>query len=121
MKDIRYEYSGNVEVFLGNKHVGTIKKAKVVHTLVGWQYFPKGHEEGGEIFPSLSFCQKSLERPSITYEDANKCIRVFRDGERIGSIVEHYVGWKFIPIEIELRSGEPFPTLEACKENLESL
>jgi hypothetical protein len=27
----------------------------------GWQYFPKGHTKGGEIFKLLSDCTKSLE------------------------------------------------------------
>lgn len=71
---VRYEYvesgtSGQkprpqtteVKVFLGKCRIGTIKKAKVAHTVVGWQYTPKGHKEGGEIFPSLILCQKSLE------------------------------------------------------------
>jgi len=35
---------------------GTIKPVKN-----GWQYFPKDHKKGGEIFNTVALCQKSLK------------------------------------------------------------
>ncbi len=45
-----------VKVRLDGKICGNIK---VVDG--GWQYFPKGRKEGGDIFPTLAEVQKSLE------------------------------------------------------------
>ena len=55
---IRYITGHNVvEVFLDNKFVGTIR-----YTFGRlWQYTPKGQKEGGEEFPSLALCKRSLE------------------------------------------------------------
>lgn len=47
---------GLVEVCLEGKLVGRIKQWKD-----GWQYIPLGQKRGGEIFPTLEACKKSLE------------------------------------------------------------
>ena len=45
-------------VYLDKKHVGNIYRVDICD----WQYFPKGKKEGGEMFPSLNLCKKSLEK-----------------------------------------------------------
>ena len=45
-------------VYLDKKLVGNIYRVDIT----SWQYFPKGHKEGGEMFPSLALCKKSLEQ-----------------------------------------------------------
>lgn len=45
-----------VPVRYQGKRVGTIKPVKG-----GWCYFPLNHKRGGEVFPTLGQCQKSLE------------------------------------------------------------
>lgn len=47
----------DVKVRLDGKVVGTIKKE-----IDGWRYYPKGQKVGGDLFKSLSLCQKSLGR-----------------------------------------------------------
>ena len=54
---ITYKNKYCVYVYLDNKHVGNIFEIQGK----GWQYFPKGQKEGGEIFASLALCKKSLE------------------------------------------------------------
>lgn len=45
-----------VDVYLGNKYVGSIQKERY-----GWRYSPKGKPFGGECFPTLEEVKKSLE------------------------------------------------------------
>jgi len=47
--------SGVVKVFLDKKHVGNIRNVEG-----GYQYFPKGHKEGGEVFKTMFDCKNSL-------------------------------------------------------------
>lgn len=47
-----------VFVFLNGEQVGRIR-----HTAQGWQYVPKRHRKGGEYFPTLGACRRSLEEP----------------------------------------------------------
>lgn len=42
-------------VFLENKHVGDIIRERE-----GWKYYPKGRKGGGDPFPTLTQCEKSL-------------------------------------------------------------
>lgn len=52
-----WNLTGNaVVVRLEGKHVGYIRKIGS-----GWQYFPLGKNEGGELFPTLDACKTSLE------------------------------------------------------------
>ena len=44
-----------VRVYLDDKHVGNILEVSG-----GVQYFPKGQKTGGEVYPTLSACKKSL-------------------------------------------------------------
>lgn len=53
---ITYVAGEPISVFLDNKCVGSIKKVDG-----GYQYFPKGKKEGGDIFPSIKEVKKSLE------------------------------------------------------------
>jgi len=53
----RSEYA----VQLGGKVVGRIKLAVAGDGRAGWRYFPKGQKEGGEVFPTLEECKRSLE------------------------------------------------------------
>lgn len=46
----------DVPVRLDGKVVGVIKNEKP-----GWRYYPKGQKQGGDLFPTLSECQRSLE------------------------------------------------------------
>ena len=50
------DIGNNEKVFLNKKHAGTIKRVEG-----GWQYFPKGHKTGGEIFKKISECEDSLK------------------------------------------------------------
>lgn len=50
-----------IEVYLDKKQVGSIYLLGSNNPRLGWQYFPKGDEKGGEIFTSLILCKKSLE------------------------------------------------------------
>jgi len=50
------EETPDVMVFLDNKKVGKIKCRSY-----GYRYYPKGAKTGGELFPTLEECQKSLE------------------------------------------------------------
>jgi hypothetical protein len=43
-------------VYSNGRRVGAI-----VNKGGGWQYFPKGSKEGGDIFPILRECKNSLE------------------------------------------------------------
>ena len=47
-----------ITVKLDGKNVGII-----VHKAEGWQYIPNGQKTGGEFFPTLGLCKKSLEAP----------------------------------------------------------
>jgi hypothetical protein len=44
------------KVHLEGKPIGEIRRSKA-----GYQYFPKGQKEGGDIFESLHECKRSLE------------------------------------------------------------
>lgn len=60
---ISYDYqegreTHRIPVKLDGKKVGDIRMVDN-----GWQYFPKGQTTGGEIYPTLVLCQKSLESP----------------------------------------------------------
>jgi len=44
-----------VTVLLDGKTIGAIKLATN-----GWQYFPKGHKQGGDVFPTLGAVKRSL-------------------------------------------------------------
>jgi hypothetical protein len=57
------KYVQTVEVYLDGQLAGKIKKVSKDGTIsgYGWQYFPKGQTKGGEIYPSLLACKKSLE------------------------------------------------------------
>jgi hypothetical protein len=48
--------NGNMKVRLDGKIVGSIHAFNG-----GFQYFPKGSKTGGELFPSLEACKRSLE------------------------------------------------------------
>lgn len=45
----------DVDVLLDGQIVGSIR-----YTIDGWQYVPKGQKDGGEFFPTLFDCKKSL-------------------------------------------------------------
>lgn len=49
-----------IMVYLEKKRVGTIKGA-FKEAPGGWQYFPKGEKEGGEMFKSIYLVKVSLE------------------------------------------------------------
>lgn len=49
------EYEEIIRVRINNKLIGEIKKVET-----GWQYFPKGKKEGGEIFKDVRECKRSL-------------------------------------------------------------
>ena len=51
-----------VAVYLDKKYVGDIFERTWTLFGKGWQYFPKGQKEGGEMFQSLALCKKSLEK-----------------------------------------------------------
>lgn len=59
---IEYEYTENLigkvdtRVRLDGKICGVITKV-----MDGWQYFPKGSKVEGEVYPTFSECQRSLE------------------------------------------------------------
>ena len=56
---IAYKWTTVAEVeavFLEGKKVGEIKKV-----VGGWQYFPKGSKQGGDIFKKISECEDSLK------------------------------------------------------------
>lgn len=46
-------------VYLGNRRIGTIRKVKL-----GYQYFPKGSDNGGDVYVSIEQVKRSLELPS---------------------------------------------------------
>ena len=48
-------YDTNISVFLDNKHVGVIKNVSG-----GYQYFPKGKKNGGDVFTSVKDVKDSL-------------------------------------------------------------
>jgi hypothetical protein len=43
-------------VYLGNRRIGMIRAVKD-----GYAYFPKGHDDGGETFPTIQQVKRSLE------------------------------------------------------------
>ena len=55
------------KVYLDGKHIGEIREvengtfSRFEIPIFGYQYFPKGQKEGGEIFSNLSECKASLE------------------------------------------------------------
>ena len=58
---IEYQYTEGkwdipIKVRIDGVIIGEIKPIKK-----GWQYFPNGQKEGGDIFETLLECQKSLE------------------------------------------------------------
>jgi hypothetical protein len=53
--------NGDVKVFLDRKHVGKI--ACVDGGKSGFQYFPKGCKDGGEVLPTIFAVKQSLENP----------------------------------------------------------
>jgi hypothetical protein len=59
---IRYEWIKDnlIAVFLENKRIGKIIK-HIGSDGVGYQYFPKGNNKGGDVFFTLYECKKSLE------------------------------------------------------------
>lgn len=56
MIKFRWQEAGNSDgVYLDGKKVGEIKEVDR-----GWQYFPKGQKDGGEVFKNISDCRDSL-------------------------------------------------------------
>jgi hypothetical protein len=53
----------DLRVFLDGKHVGTIEQRFEEKAGTVYQYFPKGHTDGGEVFPTLLEVKRSLEMP----------------------------------------------------------
>lgn len=49
-----------VRVKLDGKWVGTIRRDRG-GARDGWRYFPKGKKTGGDSFPTLIECKRSLE------------------------------------------------------------
>ena len=77
---ITYQWKNNtsLSVYLDGKYTGAIKGVGVVEErnggdlkligivkrkedISGWQYFPKGQKEGGEVFKTVSDAMQSLE------------------------------------------------------------
>lgn len=57
INSISYEDHGTeIKVYLAGKKAGEIRKVKT-----GWQYFPKGSKNGGDVFPSKLEAKRSLE------------------------------------------------------------
>lgn len=54
-KEEKLIYKDN-DVFLGKKHVGTIKKVKN-----GFQYVPVGQPQGGTVFKTIDLVKRSLD------------------------------------------------------------
>lgn len=55
----------------------------------------------------------------ITYEFIKETLHaVFLEGKRIGKIEKTYLGWQYFPKGSKL-VGDPFDTIEECKESLE--
>ncbi len=52
-------YATRIAVKLDGRPIGEIRQVPG-----GWQYFPKGHKEGGDVFPTLEGCKRSLELPA---------------------------------------------------------
>jgi hypothetical protein len=52
---------GKYSVYLDGKLVGHIK---CLHGC--YQYFPKGHKDGGEVFTTMEACKRSLEQDDTT-------------------------------------------------------
>lgn len=59
MDKITYSHdtTDRVTVYLAGRHVGVIRQQKDGQ----WQYFPKGQKTGGEKFPTLAQCKRSVE------------------------------------------------------------
>jgi len=47
-----------IEVRLDKKHIGNIKEGER-----GFQYFPKGQKDGGDVFSTIEKCKGSLYTP----------------------------------------------------------
>lgn len=54
---------GQIAVYLGRKRVGVIKRRDGIRPKgkPGFQYVPLGQRQGGEVFPTLAECKRSLE------------------------------------------------------------
>ena len=51
---------GKIRVYLGNRRVGTIE-SDTQNEKLGVRYYPKNDNVGGEWFPTVSECKRSLE------------------------------------------------------------
>ncbi len=66
-------YREETRVYLGKRHIGTIRAVYAARNdfpsnrqpgnLGGYRYHPKGDRKGGEVFPTLNACKRSLETP----------------------------------------------------------
>ena len=56
----------------------------------------------------------------ITYKDGPGYfnVHVFVDGKRVGSILKTAAGWQY---KTQGQSGDYFPTLQDCKQSLETI
>ena len=54
-KEITIRRNSTVKVFRNGTLVGAILKVKG-----GWQFYPDGKIDGGEVFPELDDCKESL-------------------------------------------------------------
>lgn len=54
---------GELAVYIGRTRVGVIKRRDGIRPngKAGFQYVPKGQRTGGEVFPTLAECKRSLE------------------------------------------------------------
>lgn len=53
-------------VYLAGKRIGRIREFNYTGQSSGFQYFPNGSKSGGDIFPTLFECKKSLSDPPST-------------------------------------------------------
>lgn len=70
MAHIEYEYNEGrndcvIRVRLDGRVVGAIKPVSE-NKAKGWQYFPKGQEDGGDVFKTVAECQRSVEGKDST-------------------------------------------------------
>lgn len=54
---------GEIAVYLGRTRTGVIRRRDGIRPKgkAGFQYMPKGQRTGGEVFPNLGDCKRSLE------------------------------------------------------------
>lgn len=65
MIEYKFKGEGYLRVMLDGKWVGSIAHVDTTDEHQGgWQYTPKGEKKGGDIFPTLALCKKSLEAPT---------------------------------------------------------